>query len=168
MEVTMAPLSPSLQLELPTEPPTEIETKEETISQFEKTQEEIEEEQLGNENEQKEIEKMNTQTPPPQTTTGTDKNGHPYLQPGAQYTFGADGKPIEAPPKGQKAVEIPNPNNGLKYTYSTISQRWNEDHVDEEIARLEAIRDGKMDSQGNTNVRSLTKEEAQEIHFDLG
>lgn len=92
---------------------------------------------------------------------GCDKNGNPYLKKGASYTFKADGSPVEAPPDGAYTqVQA----NGKTWCYSNFNHEWYDLAPVVEANHKAALQaKGLIDSQGNTNIRSLTEEEAREL-----
>ena len=92
---------------------------------------------------------------------GCDKNGNPYLKKGANYTFKANGMPVEAPPDGAYTEMVV---NGKTIVYGNINQEWRDQAMTpEEINRMKMQAKGLIDSLGNTNIRSLTEEEARDL-----
>ena len=91
--------------------------------------------------------------------TGTDANGHPYLQKGQEYTFKDNGmgEPVEAPYKGSTAV---NPNTGIEYYYLSSKAKWIVDTSKQDAEIAKQYMEGKVDLEGNpVEKRKMTEEE---------
>ena len=80
--------------------------------------------------------------------TGCDKNGNPYLQKGASYTFKADGTPVEAPQPGTSTRCI-NP-NGVKFLYHTQLNSWVQYDWDAEREKQRLMAEGKLRADGKS------------------
>lgn len=88
---------------------------------------------------------------------GCDKNGNPYLKKGATYTFKANGMPVEAPPDGAYTqVQA----NGKTWCYSNFNHEWYDLAPVVEANHKAALQaKGLIDSQGNTDIRSINDDE---------
>lgn len=96
-----------------------------------------------------------------QQKTGTDANGHPYLQKGQEFTFKDNGmgEPVEAPYKGSTAV---NPNTGVEYYYLSSKAKWIVDTSKQDAEIAKQYMEGKVDLEGNpVEKRKPTEEEAR-------
>lgn len=98
--------------------------------------------------------------------TGYDRNGHPYLKKGAEYTFGADGYPIEAPYDTTKFNEITH--NGRTFAYNETSHKWyDEADVDKTWKIAEGMAKGLNDADGNTNVHPISQEARDAVKWSV-
>ena len=97
---------------------------------------------------------------PENQKTGTDANGHPYLQKGQEYTFKDNGmgEPVEAP-YGMK-TKVTNPNTGVKYKYLSTG-KWIVDTSEQDAEEARLRKEGYVRNSDGEWVqgRKMTEEE---------